>query len=291
MVFTFILFYIIIAVLLYFGYKDLFIPLVGLIFLFGALFVLFVSHISYVTLHDLVRTTASKNQLKKKNDELAQYARLISHDLKSPLRNIGSFAQILKKECADKMTDESEECLDIIINSSQNMYKMLEELSVHNKLKTGNEKLVLNPVNLNTVIKEVLFSIQRTIKEENVEFDVQQNLPNIHANPVKLKLVFQNLIDNAIKYNRNSKKLIKIYARNNEYFTIISITDNGIGIEEKYHEKIFKVFERLHGKNEFSGTGIGLANVFELIEQFGGKITVDSIPEKGSTFNIHFPII
>jgi len=261
MIVGFIVFYSLTAILLLFGYKDLFIPLVGLIFLAGALFVLFVSNTSYITLKELFNTTASKNVLEQKNSDLAQFARLISHDLKSPLRNIGSFAQILKKDCADKMDETSEEYINIIIDSSQNMYAMLEELSVHNKLKTSEEPNNLHSINLNELIDEVKFSVQQVLKEENVDLQIDKNLPNVKASEAKLKLVFQNLIDNAVKYNKNEKKSIEISAITKDKYNVIAVKDNGIGIEEKYFDKIFKIFERLHNKSEFSGTGIGLANV------------------------------
>lgn len=222
------------------------------------------------------------------NKNLLGMNRALSHDLKSPLRNVGSFTQLLQRKLKGKLNDdETKEYMDFILSGVRHMYKLLDDILDFSRLssKTNNQ---IEWIDLNQVFEKFTPNYISLIREGKLNLIVE-SLPKVKADETRMMLLFQNIIDNGIKYNRKPTAIITIKNEVKDNHNVIAISDNGIGIEPKFHEKIFGIFERLHNNQEFKGTGIGLATCREIIEQFGGKIWVKSETEQGSTFYLQFP--
>jgi len=219
--------------------------------------------------------------LKKSNEELEQFANVASHDLKEPLRNIKSYISILAEENASKLNETSNRYIKLALNCTVRMHNLIEDLLSYSKITKKTQSF--EPTDCEGVINSVITYLHVIINESNAEISCS-NLPTIMADHSQLVQLFQNLITNSIKYS-DKKPVIQISAKekNNEW--IFSIKDNGIGIDPQYHDKIFGIFERLHGRSKYSGTGIGLAICKKIIERHGGEIWVESKGEgKGSIF-------
>ena len=216
------------------------------------------------------------------NAELEQFAYVASHDLQEPLRMVTSFLTLVENQYGNVIDDKGKKYIHFAVDGAKRMRQIILDLLQISRV--GQSEGNLEPVDLNVLVKEITMIFQKQITEKKAFIDVGE-LPVIHAYKPSIEQVFQNLIGNAIKYKRkNIPAQITISAiAVNEYWQF-SVTDNGIGIEEEYFDKIFVIFQRLHLKNEFSGTGIGLAITKKIIENSGGKIWLTSEPGKGSTF-------
>lgn len=244
---------------------------------------------------DLVR---SNKDLAARNEELAQYAYLASHDLQEPLRKIIIFSKMID----DKYLANSPEAKDKmakVIASSERMRNLINDFLSYSKLSAASH---FSPVDLNEIIKEALSDLELMIEEKQAEIKLEC-LPSIEAVPGQVRQVFQNLLSNAIKFARkDSNPNIRIWselvaersldapadAKGN--YVRINISDNGIGLDESYFEKIFVIFQRLHGVGEYEGTGIGLAIVKKIVERHNGLIGVKSKEGAGATFTILLPV-
>ncbi|MGM0579416.1 MAG: PAS domain S-box protein [Bacteroidota bacterium] len=221
------------------------------------------------------------------NAELEQFAYVASHDLQEPLRMVSGFLTQLEKKYGHQLDEKANQYIDFAVDGAKRMRQIILDLLDYSKIgKTEEEN---TEVDLNEVVYEVCL-LQRKQMEElnaNVEF---KNLPKFYGNPTPLIQLFSNLISNSLKYSRPDvppKIIIRAKELKNEWK--FSIKDNGIGIEEEYFDKIFNIFQRLHNKNEYSGTGMGLAIVKKIIENLNGRIWVNSDAEKGSTFYFTLP--
>jgi len=225
-------------------------------------------------------------KLKQKNKDLEQFAYVASHDLKSPLRTISSFAGLLKKK---KDSDEPNEYLDIIINSAQNMSSMISELL---RYSTLDQKLNIQKINLAEIIQDTTQRISTQIKESQAVIKINDNCNQIIQCDKSLFInVFQNLISNSIIYCKAGEApqiSVTAFEKNNNIE--IKITDNGIGMDKAHSDQIFEMFTRLKTK-DVDGTGIGLATCRKIVENHQGTITVDSTVGVGSTFSIRIPFI
>ena len=225
-------------------------------------------------------------QLAQKNKELEQMVYITSHDLQEPLSSITGFANLLEQNYEELLDEEGCRYLHYLTESCTRMSKLIKALLDYSLI--GRERK-LEQVDCNRLISEVSDNLYHTIHENNatILFD---NLPTIDANAVELELLFQNLIGNAIKFHKNDvPPEITIKASKQQNVWKFSVSDNGIGIEEKFQEKIFNIFQRLHNKSEFDGTGIGLAHCKKIVSLYGGKIWVESVPGRGSTFHFTLP--
>jgi len=222
--------------------------------------------------------------LEQKNQELRQFAYVASHDLKSPLRTISSFAGLIKRK---NNSDSSSEYLDIIISSAKNMTAMISELLKHSTL---DEEMNLSAVNLEEMVNETLQTIDHQIKESRAVITVSKSCDQIiQCDKVLFKNVIQNLVSNAIIYcKENEEPEISIFAIKNNKDITITFSDNGIGIEDSYKDKVFEMFTRLKSK-DVEGTGIGLASCKKIVANHGGAIEVNSVLGKGSSFVITLP--
>ncbi len=226
-------------------------------------------------------------ELEMRNSEMERFTYTASHDLKSPLVTIKGFLGMLKKDISKQQFDRADHDMDRINNAAEKMEILLSDL-----LELSRIGRVVNPSEKIDLVKlafEALEMLDGRFQRHDITINISPDLPIVYGDQIRLREVFENLIDNAAKYMGDQPhQLIEIGKRENEAETIIYIKDNGIGIESKYHTKIFGLFEKLKADSE--GTGIGLAIVKRIIEVHGGKIWVESEgPEKGSTFCFTLP--
>ncbi len=230
------------------------------------------------------------------NKELEDFAYIVSHDLKEPLRGIYNYATFVKEDYEDKLDEEGRDKLDTLVRLSQRMEALINDILKYARL--GRENMDVKAVDLNTILKEVLDNLQILIQESNVDVQFSTNLPIIACDSTLVKEVFQNLIANGIKYNDKPEKKIVIgfnsreglsngngNVSNESHSDVFYVKDNGIGIDEKYFESIFRIFKRLNGRKKFGdGTGAGTTIVKKIIEKHKGKIWLESTLGEGSTF-------
>lgn len=229
---------------------------------------------------------AKTDELERSNKELAQFAYIASHDLQEPLRTVAGFTQLIEKRYKDKLDKDGREFIDYIIDGTVRMHLMINDLLVYSRLNTGDKSFKM--VDCNDVMEKALQNLKAQIAQRKAAV-TSDKLPTVYGERTQLLHLFQNLISNGIKYNDKEIPEIHVSAKklNGQWF--FSFSDNGIGIESKYHEKIFNIFYRLHGKGEYSGTGIGLAICRKIVEAHGGRIWVESWIGKGSVFYFTIP--
>ncbi len=229
---------------------------------------------------------STNQKLQSANDELKSFASMASHDMKEPLRMISSFLQLLEKKYTPVLDEKGVQYINFAVNGAKRLSVLIDDMMEYSRI--GFDASNLDRINLNTVVEDVISLNKDLIAEKNAQIHVG-DLPAISGIMTPIKSVFINLISNALKYQAiGNIPIISIYAKSLEGgFYQITVEDNGIGIDEAYFEKVFNVFSRLHGKNEYSGTGIGLAVCKKIISQHGGKIWLESA-EKGSNF--HFTL-
>ncbi|MHA2364546.1 MAG: ATP-binding protein [Candidatus Hodarchaeales archaeon] len=225
-------------------------------------------------------------ELKRSNQELELFAYVASHDLQEPLRMVSSFVKLLSSRYEGKIDKDADEFINYTIEGTTRMQKLINDLLAYSRVSTG-EKL-FDEINTDSIVKQVLTNLKDKINESQVKFKIR-NLPIIHGNESQIFQLFQNLIGNAIKFRRDSNPKIELSAdfKNNKW--IFKVSDNGIGIDPKDHEKIFVIFKRLYSHKKYPGTGIGLSISKKIIERHGGRIWVDSELGKGTTFYFTIP--
>ena len=220
-------------------------------------------------------------KLTAKNEELNRFTSIVSHDLKAPLRTISAFAGILDKETADQENPKIKECTQFLNSGVNRMVSIIDDLLEYSKL--DEQALLFKAANPEKMLFLVLQSI--TTNRSDVQVKISKNLPpQIICNTRQIEQLFQNLIDNGIKYNRNPIKKISIDCQDTPTEWIFTVQDNGIGISSSYREKIFEMFQRLHSNDEFKGTGIGLAICKRIIENHQGTISLQSEEGQGTVF-------
>lgn len=229
---------------------------------------------------------ANKN-LEIRNKEIEQFSFMASHDLQEPLRTLTNFSRILKEEYADKLGEDGKKYIEFIFNSAIRMKDLVKGLLDYSLLEKSN---LLVKVDCNKVVNEVLSDLNVAINGNNATVTVHE-LPQILAYATELRLLFQNLINNAIKFRKKdvSPEIIISAARIDKDWQF-SIRDNGIGIKEQDKVKIFILFTRIHDQDEYEGTGIGLAHCKKIIDMHKGRIWVESNKESGSTFLFTLPV-
>jgi two-component system, sensor histidine kinase len=220
-------------------------------------------------------------ELGKKNQELEQFVYIASHDLREPLRTTSGFVELLRKQYQGKLDEEADTYISFITKATGRMALLIDDLLDYSG--TGNKK-DFQTVDCNVVLQDVLFDLGTVLTETGVEITADQ-LPVIYAYPTGIKQLFQNLITNGIKFRKkNEVPKIRIGAEVNEDGWKFSFSDNGIGIEQQHAERIFVIFHRLHTRNEYEGSGIGLAHCRKIVDLHQGRIWVESEFGTGSTF-------
>lgn len=224
-------------------------------------------------------------ELQRSNSELRQFAAVAAHDLQAPLRTIGNFAQILILRHKDQLNSEAEDKLERIVGASQRMQSMINNLLT---LSQVGEKMNREPVELNEIFDEIVADFEMTITEAQAIIG-RDNLPCLLGDRGQLRQLLQNLLSNAIKFRHSeTSPQIHVSVADGGGHWILCVTDNGIGIEQKHFDKIFQLFQRLHSRNEYPGSGIGLSICKKIVEGHGGKIEVESEAGKGSRFSFTF---
>ncbi len=225
-------------------------------------------------------------ELEQSNKDLQQFAYVASHDLKEPLRMISSFLQLLERRYKDKLDDDANEFIGFAVNGAQRLDYMIEDLLEYSRV--ANKERKFKDVDVNKVLDQTILNLKPTIDDNNSEISYNK-LPTIFGDEYLLVLLFQNLISNSIKYRRGIPKInISAIRESNQY--LFRVKDNGIGISQEHLERIFTIFQRLHTKEEYEGTGIGLAIAQKIVHQHGGEIWAESELGKGTTFYFTIPI-
>jgi len=222
------------------------------------------------------------------NAELQEFAFVASHDLQEPLRKIQTFCDMAQKRCAPVLDGTSKDYLDRVIKSASRMRQLLSDLLDFSKVATRLE--AFKKIDLVKTVREAADVFEASVKETGCQIEIE-NIPAIEADEIQMLGLFQNLIGNALKFRSSETPRIKIYGKLDRKRTCeIFVNDNGIGFDPKFAERIFKPFQRLHGRSEYDGTGMGLAICRKIVERHGGSIRAESEPGKGSTFIIRLPV-
>ena len=222
----------------------------------------------------------AKLQAMASNEELERFAYVASHDLKEPLRTIGSFTNLVKRKCNDHMDEDVKKYFHFITDGVTRMSEMLDDLLALSKL---NGKVEMSEIPLQKMVGDIETSLQQLLERCQGEI-IYNDLPMISANKTQMHQLLQNLIANGIKFKKpNVPSRIKIYAQERRYDYVISIEDNGIGIPKEHQKKVFTLFQRLHKKEEYEGTGIGLTVCKKIVENHGGTIWIESEYGVGTT--------
>ncbi len=230
-------------------------------------------------------------ELRQSNEELERFAFICSHDMQEPLRMMNSYAGLLKERYSSLIDERGQRYFSFITSSARNMQKMVAD--VLNFSRVGREEIHYDLVDCNPLVAEVLEEFDEVLRRTDARIIVG-GLPTIRTSPTLIRLLFQNLIGNALKFHDGSRTPeVRIEAetanRNGAPMWIFSIVDNGIGIDPKFADKVFAVFQRIHRKEEYSGTGIGLSTCKKFIELCGGEIWYEPAPGEGTAFFFALP--
>lgn len=229
----------------------------------------------------------ANTELARSNWDLEQFVNIASHDLQEPLRTISSFVQLLKKRYRGQLDDKADTFIDFVIDGAAQMQRLINDLLAFSRV--GGGELTVKPIAVQSLLDKLLISIRTTIEENEAEIIID-NMPIIHGDESQITLLMQNLISNAIKFRKVETPRLHIFAEQLDNDMKICVRDNGIGIDPQYADQVFLIFHRLHRREEFSGTGIGLAICKKIVERHGGRIWVESQQGKGSTFCFTLPI-
>jgi len=221
---------------------------------------------------------AAHQELKRSNAELEQFAYVASHDLQEPLRMVASYTQLLSRRYDSKFDKDAREFMSYIVDGATRMKQLIEDLLAYSRVGTKGQEF--KPVALEAPLRRALFNLRAGIEEAGAAVTYDP-LPTVSGDEVQLGQLLQNLIGNALKFRSNSVPRIHIGVSEKDSEHQIEVRDNGIGIEPQYYERIFMVFQRLHNKGEYPGTGIGLAICKKVVERHGGRIWVESRPAEG----------
>ena len=225
--------------------------------------------------------------LERSNRDLQQFAFIASHDLQEPLRMISSYLGLLSKSLRGKLAPEEEQYVRFALDGAVRMQALIRDLLAY--AQAGSQTPELKYTRLNDVLKQALYAFLESIRETGAEI-FAGDLPELQVDPLRMSLVFQNLFSNAIKFRQpGGKPSIRIEAERDGEMWRVAVRDDGIGFDPKYGERIFLAFQRLHGKNEYPGTGIGLAICKRIIEGHGGRIWAEGRPGDGATFFFTLP--
>ena len=225
-------------------------------------------------------------ELKRSNEELEQFAYIASHDLQEPLRMVASYTQLLARRYKGKLDADADAFIDFAVDGAKRMQRLIQDLLAFSRVGTKGKLLI--DTSSETALGEALVNLRGAIEDGDAVV-THDSLPDVVADQAQLIQLFQNLVGNAIKYHGTVLPQVHVSATKSDGRWMFSVRDNGLGIEERYFERIFGMFQRLHKREEFEGTGIGLAICRKIVERHGGQITVESHPGAGSIFRFTLP--
>jgi signal transduction histidine kinase len=225
-------------------------------------------------------------ELTRSNADLAQFAYVASHDLQEPLRMVSSYMQLIEQRYKDKLDAAGTEFMNYAVNGATRMQTMINDLLTFSRVGTRGKPF--EPTDCEVILDQTLANLQMAI-EESQAIITHDPLPTVMSDDTQIVLLFQNLIGNAVKFRTQEQMRVHISAQAKGREWVFSVRDNGIGIDPQYFERLFVIFQRLHSKEEYPGTGIGLAVCKRVVERHGGKIWVESQPGQGSTFYFAIP--
>jgi len=235
---------------------------------------------------DITQRKRTEQELARSNEELERFAYVASHDLQEPLRMVSSFVQLLAKRYEGRLDAEADEYIHYAVDGAKRMKTLITDLLTYSRVRTRGRDP--EPTDAGEVVRTVLADLGQAIREAGATVECGR-LPVVMADRTQLGQLVQNLLSNAIKYRREQAPRVSISAEADEDMWRFAVRDNGIGIEPKHFERIFVIFQRLHGRGEYPGTGIGLAVCKKIVERHGGRIWVESAPGKGATFYFTLP--
>ena len=237
-------------------------------------------------LEDLVKLRTA--ELARSNEDLGQFAYVASHDLQEPLRAVGGYVKLLQHRFPEKLDAKAREYVTGAADGAERMQKLITDLLAFSRV--GTRGVAFAPADLNALLRDALNNLQASIKEAGATV-TSDPLPSLSVDATQIVQLFQNLIGNAIKFHSDRTPVIHVGARQEKERWLFWVRDNGIGIEPQYAGRIFQIFQRLHTRKQYPGTGIGLAICKKIVERHGGEIWVESQPGQGSTFYFSIPEI
>lgn len=230
-----------------------------------------------------LQMTLQTNELKRSNADLEQFAYVISHDLKTPVRNISCFMKLLSNKHSASLDTEAKEFVEFAVTGSKRMERLIDDVLAYSRI--GRNLSTPTPVNVNDVINTIRYELEGRMDAPDARINISGTLPIVSsAHSSLLYHIFQNLIRNGIKFNTHARPEINIACHETEEFYMFYVADNGIGIPKKYMAQVFQMFKRLHNENEYDGTGIGLAICKKIVELYHGEIWYESDECTGTTF-------
>ncbi len=233
-----------------------------------------------------LRLEQQTDELSRSNRDLEQFAYVVSHDLREPLRKIKSYAELLQQRYQTQLDEKADKYIFYVTDGASRLQALIGDLLAYSRIGKGG--LHLHPTDLQLILTQVLSDCELTIRDTNATITCSQ-LPTLMVDPKQISQLFYNLISNGLKFQQTINPQIHIWAEKQEQEWLFGVRDNGIGIEPQYAEKIFVIFQRLHTKEEYPGTGIGLAICKKVIENHKGRIWVESQPGQGTTFYFTLP--
>ena len=231
--------------------------------------------------------TRYAQELTRSNAELEQFSYVASHDLQAPLSTIAGYAQLLEKRCHNQLDAQGNKFIRNIVNSCGRMQALIDDLLEYSRV--GRSDKPFDVIDCNLVFEDACANLQLAIRQDRASV-TRGDLPRVRGDSFQLLQLFQNLIGNAIKYRSSEAPMVRVSASRQGDSWVFSVQDNGIGIAEEYHPRIFQLFQRLHSEKQYSGTGIGLAICQRIVDRHGGRLWVESEPNRGSTFYFSIPI-
>jgi PAS domain S-box-containing protein len=239
-----------------------------------------------VVVRDVTAQVRASEELRRSNAELEQFAYVASHDLQEPLRTVASYCQLLDKRYGPKLDTQAREYLGFAVDGAKRMQRLITDLLAFSRVGTRGKPFA--PTDLNAVFADAIANLDRAIQDQAAQISCDA-LPTVNGDAVQLAQLFQNLIGNAIKFRGAAAPVVRVGMEGEGDARVFSVVDNGIWIDPQHRERIFQIFQRLHERDKYDGTGIGLAVCKKIVERHGGRIWVEDAPGGGCAFRFTLP--